>query len=321
MELLYLVIILFIFIKLYLIYRVDTFKNNNRDPAIMYDKMITYGKVKVGALSGDINSELDIRGKMMAKDYCVKDDKNKECNEKISGNGANYRGCQNRTVSGRQCQDWDKQYPHKHSTIPDTKKGLGSHNYCRNPNNKEKIWCYTTDRGKEWEYCKPSDIKCINKYDIKAIKENPYYDKEEICLQDKCLDKNIINYMHNLEKLHQDYLSRRSSGKGKLGFLQTKFRSRLLQIEKDLDNRHVALRNEYRNYLNNIGNADNLCIGRTCINKHDLGILTGNTHFSLKSNNKCADVENNSNLSGAKINSEKCKKPPNVSNQNFRLNY
>ena len=28
-----------------------------------------------------------------------------------------------------------------------------NHNYCRNPDGDEKVWCYTTDRKTRWEYC------------------------------------------------------------------------------------------------------------------------------------------------------------------------
>ena len=26
-------------------------------------------------------------------------------------------------------------------------------NYCRNPDNSDGVWCYTTDPNTEWEYC------------------------------------------------------------------------------------------------------------------------------------------------------------------------
>jgi hypothetical protein len=75
------------------------------------------------------------------------------CVETLSGNGAGYRGCQVVTRSGRVCQKWSTQHPHKHGYTTTTADGLGDHNMCRNPNNKNTIWCYTTDKDKEWESC------------------------------------------------------------------------------------------------------------------------------------------------------------------------
>ena len=79
--------------------------------------------------------------------------------ETIKGyRGVGYRGCQNKTKSGKTCQKWTSQYPHRHSNTPAKKpnKGLGNHNYCRNPDNTSGgIWCYTTDSRKRWEYCSP----------------------------------------------------------------------------------------------------------------------------------------------------------------------
>ena len=80
------------------------------------------------------------------------------CNEKISGYLENgYRGCQDRTESGKPCQKWTSQSPHSHSRTPSgyPNKGLGDHNYCRNPDSEPRgIWCYTTTATR-WEYCDP----------------------------------------------------------------------------------------------------------------------------------------------------------------------
>ena len=66
-----------------------------------------------------------------------------------------YRGDISTTVSGRTCQSWGSQSPHSHSrtaaNYPD--KGLGDHNYCRNPDGEPRAWCYTTDSAERWEYC------------------------------------------------------------------------------------------------------------------------------------------------------------------------
>lgn len=71
------------------------------------------------------------------------------CPEGLSGNGASYRGCQRKTRSGKTCQSWTSQSPHKH-----TRTHAGDHNYCRNPDGEPTIWCYT-ETSTRWEYCSP----------------------------------------------------------------------------------------------------------------------------------------------------------------------
>ena len=58
---------------------------------------------------------------------------------------AGYRGCQTKTRTGRTCQKWTVQTPHKHTNPPDKQPGtgVGDHNYCRNPDGGDTIWCYT----------------------------------------------------------------------------------------------------------------------------------------------------------------------------------
>jgi len=65
-----------------------------------------------------------------------------------------YRGAQTKTRSGRTCQNWDSQSPHKHGNRK-PHKGSAGNNYCRNPDGEPTIWCYTTDIRKRWEFCDP----------------------------------------------------------------------------------------------------------------------------------------------------------------------
>ena len=77
------------------------------------------------------------------------------CDETLSGEkDAGYRGCQAQTVTGKTCQKWNIQTPHKHKKVLG-EKGVGDHNYCRNPDGEDTIWCYTTDPDKRWDYCEP----------------------------------------------------------------------------------------------------------------------------------------------------------------------
>ncbi|XP_038166119.1 urokinase-type plasminogen activator [Arvicola amphibius] len=62
------------------------------------------------------------------------------------GNGQSYRGKANTDTKGRPCLAWNsptvlqKVY---HAHRPDALSlGLGKHNYCRNPNNQRRPWCY-----------------------------------------------------------------------------------------------------------------------------------------------------------------------------------
>ncbi|XP_034556150.1 plasminogen [Notolabrus celidotus] len=72
----------------------------------------------------------------------------------ITGEGGGYRGTIAVTESGKRCQSWSSQTPHKHNRTPDNYpcKGLDN-NYCRNPDNERKPWCYTADATARWEYC------------------------------------------------------------------------------------------------------------------------------------------------------------------------
>ncbi|XP_070534538.1 uncharacterized protein [Ptychodera flava] len=78
---------------------------------------------------------------------CNKDDI--ECYER--DDGRDYRGHVNVTVTGKTCQMWSAQTPHRHRFRIDNY--IGEHNYCRNPNNSRRPWCYTMDPGILWQFC------------------------------------------------------------------------------------------------------------------------------------------------------------------------
>jgi len=70
--------------------------------------------------------------------------------------GITYRGLVTSTTSGRTCQNWLDQHPHKIDFKPDADNGLGNHNFCRNPDPEgsiKKPWCYTMDPTLEKEEC------------------------------------------------------------------------------------------------------------------------------------------------------------------------
>ena len=78
------------------------------------------------------------------------------CDETLSGEkDEGYRGCQAQTRSGKTCQSWESQTPHGHKQVLGEKGVEAGHNYCRNPDGEDTIWCYTTDPEKRWEYCEP----------------------------------------------------------------------------------------------------------------------------------------------------------------------
>jgi len=82
----------------------------------------------------------------------------KSCTCKTTQFGGEYSGYEAVTKSGKICQRWDVQTPHKHTRNDITKFPESSlaeaNNYCRNPDNaSDGPWCYTMDPEKRWESC------------------------------------------------------------------------------------------------------------------------------------------------------------------------
>ncbi|XP_072033372.1 plasminogen-like [Amphiura filiformis] len=71
----------------------------------------------------------------------------------ISEFGDEYRGTVSETTFGVPCQKWSWQHPHTHD-ISTFLRGIGDHNYCRNPNQRMGgPWCYTKSTRVSWTYC------------------------------------------------------------------------------------------------------------------------------------------------------------------------
>ncbi|XP_041856477.1 kremen protein 1 isoform X2 [Melanotaenia boesemani] len=79
--------------------------------------------------------------------------------ECYTANGEDYRGFQNQTNlhGGKPCLFWNETFHHPYNTLkyPNGEGGLGSHNYCRNPDGDVQPWCYIADHedGIYWKYC------------------------------------------------------------------------------------------------------------------------------------------------------------------------
>ncbi|XP_060928282.1 kremen protein 1 [Limanda limanda] len=79
--------------------------------------------------------------------------------ECYTANGEDYRGLQNQTSlhAGKPCLFWNETFQHPYNTLkyPNGEGGLGSHNYCRNPDGDVQPWCYIADNEDSiyWRYC------------------------------------------------------------------------------------------------------------------------------------------------------------------------
>ncbi|XP_028814074.1 hepatocyte growth factor [Denticeps clupeoides] len=83
--------------------------------------------------------------------------------ECVSCNGESYRGPMDHTESGRECQRWDLDEPHRHTFHPKWFPGQGlKDNFCRNPNGRHRPWCYTTDPSVPWEYCSIKECESVH---------------------------------------------------------------------------------------------------------------------------------------------------------------
>jgi len=80
------------------------------------------------------------------------------------GDGADYRGVQEYTVSGKACVPWDNQTVYPEYTSENYPNSSLTRNFCRNPyevnqtNKAKTIWCITSDEDVWWEECIPIGV-------------------------------------------------------------------------------------------------------------------------------------------------------------------
>jgi len=95
--------------------------------------------------------------------------------EDMTGDGADYRGIQRYTKSGKPCVNWNTQTRMPGYTPTDYPDANLVNNYCRNPYNAtdsykgDTIWCVTSDTMVVWEECYPIGVilpECEDGYAI-----------------------------------------------------------------------------------------------------------------------------------------------------------
>ncbi|ETB60349.1 hypothetical protein YYC_02654 [Plasmodium yoelii 17X] len=94
------------------------------------------------------------------------------CNEHISSNGADYVGCQNRSISGKTCLPWKTINLIQINGRRDIK-----HNFCRNFEKKETIYCFV--RFKDFiyrEFCKVKENILTNNNITYSQQNNFFFD-------------------------------------------------------------------------------------------------------------------------------------------------
>nr|XP_054761373.1 uncharacterized protein LOC129267772 [Lytechinus pictus] len=120
----------------------------------------------------------------------------------VTTKGSDYRGLASHTENGYRCQPWNDVVEESWdaSSYPDT--GLED-NFCRNPNDRDRPWCFYVDRDghTNWTYCAISPCKTTalseftrikNSYNT-ALPDPPgnnwnslYFDEHTLDVEEKC---------------------------------------------------------------------------------------------------------------------------------------
>uniref|UniRef100_A0A8C3UG70 Uncharacterized protein n=1 Tax=Catharus ustulatus TaxID=91951 RepID=A0A8C3UG70_CATUS len=101
-----------------------------------------------------------------------------DCYEEDS---STYRGRVNQAENGRTCLHWNSHHlldqPFNAFMEDADSYGIGEHNFCRNPDDDEKPWCYIRkNKEVDWEYCdvSPCSGKQFEASDLAACRWSRY---------------------------------------------------------------------------------------------------------------------------------------------------
>uniref|UniRef100_A0A3B3RGG3 Prothrombin n=1 Tax=Paramormyrops kingsleyae TaxID=1676925 RepID=A0A3B3RGG3_9TELE len=96
----------------------------------------------------------------------------------IMGIGVNYRGNSAVTVSGKTCQYWKSNFPHKITEFNVSLDASLTQNHCRNPDKSpEGPWCFTRDPTVRKEKCHvPKCDDPLNNFDEEAVGQKRTFD-------------------------------------------------------------------------------------------------------------------------------------------------
>ncbi|XP_075592912.1 tissue-type plasminogen activator isoform X1 [Balearica regulorum gibbericeps] len=93
--------------------------------------------------------------------------------------GVTYRGTWSMTESGTECLNWnsnglmDRTYSGRREDAAEL--GLGNHNYCRNPDEDSRPWCYIYKGGKYiWEHCSVPSCSKVGNSNCKSGRGTDY---------------------------------------------------------------------------------------------------------------------------------------------------
>lgn len=129
-------------------------------------------KGNISISSSDDNYNNDMQNDMQNDDMiddnkCNKYQKDTELEKYCAQNATDYRGTVNWTTDNMQCLKWPESYKKIYAD-----KGIDDHNYCRNPDNSRKAWCFVNDQDNPVGFCnvgKPSRVCNPSKDDKKEI--------------------------------------------------------------------------------------------------------------------------------------------------------